>query len=59
MVDYSFVKVNCPSVSFPFARLGCLLEIVEGKHSKGLVSSWGRIVNIGLSFFISFGFLFY
>ena len=36
MVDYSFVKVDCPSVSFPFARLGCLLEIVEGKHLKGV-----------------------
>ena len=34
MVDYSFVKVDCPSVSFPFARLGCLLDIVEGKHLK-------------------------
>ena len=34
MVDYSFVKVDCPSVSFPFARLGCLLEIVEGKCLK-------------------------
>ena len=34
MVDYSFVKVDCPSVSFPFAHLGCLLEIVEGKHLK-------------------------
>ena len=36
MVDYSFVKVDCPSVSFPFAHLGCLLEIVEGKHLKGV-----------------------
>ena len=36
MVDYSFVKVDCPSVSFPFALLGCLLEIVEGKHLKGV-----------------------
>ena len=36
MVDYSFVKVDCPSVSFPFAHLGCLLEIVKGKHLKGV-----------------------
>ena len=36
MVDYSFVKADCPSVSFPFTHLGCLLEIVEGKHLKGV-----------------------
>ena len=34
MVDYSFVRVDCPSISFLFARLGCLLEIVEGKCLK-------------------------
>ena len=36
MVNYSFVKVDCPSVSFLFAHLGCLLEIVEGEHLKGV-----------------------
>ena len=36
MVDYSFVKVDCPSISFLFARLGCLLEIVEGECLKGV-----------------------
>ena len=36
MVDYSFVRVDCPSISFPFAHLGCLLEIVEGECLKGV-----------------------
>ena len=36
MVDYSFVSVDCPSVSFLFAHLGCLLEIVEKEHLKGV-----------------------
>ena len=36
MVDYSFVRADCPSVSFLFARLGCLLEIVEGEYLKGV-----------------------
>ena len=34
MVGYSFVRVDCPSISFLFARLGCLLEIVEGECVK-------------------------
>ena len=34
MVDYSSVRVNCPSIAFLFARLGCLLEAVEGKCLK-------------------------
>ena len=36
MVDYSFVWVDCPSISFLFAHLGCLLEIVEGECLKGV-----------------------
>ena len=36
MVDYTFVKVDCPSISFLFARLGCLLEIVEKECPKGV-----------------------
>ncbi|KAL0015897.1 hypothetical protein SO802_002966 [Lithocarpus litseifolius] len=34
MVDYSSVRVDCPSVAFLFARLGCLLEAVEGECLK-------------------------
>ena len=34
MVDYSFVRVDCPSIAFLFARLGCLLEVVEGECFK-------------------------
>ena len=34
MVDYSSVRVDCPSVAFIFARLGCLLEALEGKCLK-------------------------
>ena len=36
MVDYSFVRVDCSSMSFLFAHLGCLLEIVEREHLKGV-----------------------
>ena len=36
MVDYSFVSVDCPSISFLFGRLGHLLEIVEGECLKGV-----------------------
>ena len=31
MVDYSVVRVACPSIAFFFAHLGCLLESVEGE----------------------------
>ena len=31
MVDYSSVRVDCPSIAFLFTRLGCLLESVEGE----------------------------
>ena len=34
MVDYSSVRVDCPSVVFLFAHLGCLLEFVEGECLK-------------------------
>ena len=34
MVDYSFFRVDCPSVDFLFAQLGCLLEVVEGECLK-------------------------
>ena len=34
MVDYSFVRVDCPSIAFLFTRLGCLLESIEGKCLK-------------------------
>ena len=36
MVDYSFVRVDCPLISFLFAHLGYLLEIVEGERLKGV-----------------------
>ena len=31
MVDYSAIRVDCPSIAFLFAHLGCLLESVEGE----------------------------
>ena len=34
MVDYSSVRVDCPLIAFLFARLGCLLESVEGECLK-------------------------
>ena len=34
MVDYSYDRVDCTSVAFLFARLGCLLEVVEGECLK-------------------------
>ncbi|KAL0012193.1 hypothetical protein SO802_007301 [Lithocarpus litseifolius] len=34
MVDYSSVRVDCPSVAFLFARLGCLIEAVKGEFLK-------------------------
>ena len=34
MVDYSSVRVDCPSVAFLFAHLGCLLEVVEREYLK-------------------------
>ena len=34
MVDYSFVRVDCPSIAFLFAHLGCLLELIEGECLK-------------------------
>nr|POE92498.1 hypothetical protein CFP56_37943 [Quercus suber] len=34
MVDYFAVRVDCPSVAFFFAHLGCLLESVEGECLK-------------------------
>ena len=36
MEDYSLVRVDCPSISFLFARLGRLLEVVEGECLKGV-----------------------
>ena len=36
MVDYSFIRVDCPLVSFLFACLGCLLEIMERENLKGV-----------------------
>ena len=32
MVDYSVVKVDCPSIAFFFAHLGSLLESIEGEY---------------------------
>ena len=34
MVDYSFVRVDCPSITLLFACLGCLLEFVKGECLK-------------------------
>ena len=31
MVDYSAVRVNCPSIAFFFAQLGSLLKSIEGE----------------------------
>ena len=50
MVDYSFVRVDCPLISFLFAHIGRLLKVVGGECLKGLVFSWERTVLIGLSF---------
>ena len=36
MEDYSLVRVDCPSISFLFARLGRLLEVVEVECLKGV-----------------------
>ena len=44
MVDYSSIKVDCLSIVFLFARLGCLLEAVEGECLKWVnlfVGGWG------------------
>ena len=30
MVDYSAIRVNCPSIAFFFTHIGSLLESVEG-----------------------------
>ena len=50
MVDYSSVKVDCPSIAFLFARLGCLLESVKGECLEWVSLEWGRIVHTSLSF---------
>ena len=50
MVDYSFVRVDCPLVSFLFARLVRFLRLWRESVSRGLVFLWGRTVLIGLSF---------
>ena len=34
IVDYSAVRVDCPSIVFFFAHLGCLHESVEGECLK-------------------------
>ena len=34
MVDFSSIRVDCPSVAFLFAYLDCLLEVVEGECLK-------------------------
>ena len=52
MADYSSIRVDCPSVAFLFAQLGCLLEIVKGECLKWVSLKWGRIVHINLSFLL-------
>ena len=34
MVDYSAVRIDCPSIAFLFARLGCLLKSIKGECLK-------------------------
>ena len=34
MVGYSSVRVDCPSIAFLFACLGCLFEVIEGECLK-------------------------
>ena len=34
MVDYSAVRVDCPSIAFLFSRLGCLLKFFKGECRK-------------------------
>ena len=34
MVDYSAVRVDCPSIAFLFSRLGCLLKFFKGECLK-------------------------
>ena len=42
MVDYSAVRVNCPSIAFFFPHLGSLLEFVEGECLERISSFVGE-----------------
>ena len=41
MVDYSAIRVDCPSITFFFAHLGSLLESIEGEHLE-MINSFVR-----------------
>ena len=53
MVDYSVVRSDCPSISFFFARLSSLLEVIGSQHPKV-----GLFVGGDCSFKFFFHFLF-
>ena len=60
MVDYSVVRVDCPSIAFFFTRLGCLLESVEGVSQVGQsLCKGGLSIQVCHFFIIPFGFPFY
>ena len=42
MVDYSIVKVDCPSIAFFFTHLGSLLESIEGERLERVSSFIGK-----------------
>ena len=50
MVDYFVVRVDCPSVAFFFAHLGCQLKSMEGKCLERVSFFVGRTVRTLLFF---------
>ena len=59
MVDYSVVRSNCPLISFFFAHLSSLLEVVGRQCSKaGLFMGIDCSFKFVLHFLFSFGSLF-
>ena len=56
IIDYSSIKVDCLSIVFLFALLGCLLEAVEGECLKWVnlfVGRGGGTVHIILTFLLN------
>ena len=58
MVDYSAVRVDCPSIAFFFAHLGGLLQFVEGECLEGISSFIGKDCSLCSFFLVSFSFPF-
>ena len=42
MVDYSVVRVDCPSIAFFFAHLGSSLESIKGECLERIISFVGN-----------------